>query len=199
MPLGAGALHLILALGYAAASMAPLRFLLLLLLLTGCPAAYTATYEGGSDTERELLAEARRDIYPDDVRKDPETFRTTTLAWPGIVMSARPDPSDTGMSEVVIEHHYWDWMEDHSIQKAKAFLSPRGEGAFVCHAERRTVPSIELKTAMAIAYVRPVEIKDQKLHATCIVRFFPRVWYATNVMDYGRNGEGRRFLRVPME
>jgi hypothetical protein len=179
--------------------MAPVRFLLFLLLLTGCPVAYTAKYQGSSDTERKLLADARRDIYPDDVRKDPETFRNVTLAWPGIVTSARPDPNDTQMSEVVIEHHYWDWVEDHSIQKAKAFLSPRGEGEFVCHAERRTVPSVELTTAMAIAYVRPVGIEDQTLHATCIVRFFPRDWYATDVMDYGRNGEGRRFLRVPME
>lgn len=102
-------------------------------------------------------------------------------------------------SEVVIEHHYWDWMEDHSIQKANAFLSPRGEGEFVCHVERLTVPSVHLEAAMAIAYVRPVEIEDQTLHAACVVRFFPRDWYGTDVMDYGRNGEGRRCLRVPME
>ena len=174
----------------------------LVLLLAGCPASvapYTKQYQGDSDTERKYLAEARRDVYPDDVRKTPDAFRKSTLAWPGIVVSARPDPNDPPFSEVVIEHHYWDWMEDHSIQKAKAFLSPRGEGQFVCHAERRTIPSVDLKNSMAIAYVRPIGVKDQTLHTACIVRFFPREWYATDVMDYGRDGQGLKLLRVPME
>jgi hypothetical protein len=52
---------------------------------------------------------------------------------------------------------------------------------------------------MAVAYVRPVGIKDEVLHAACIVRFYPREWYATDVMDYGRNGEGLKVLRVPMQ
>jgi hypothetical protein len=99
----------------------------------------------------------------------------------------------------VIEHHYWDWIEDHSIQKAKAFLSPRGEGQFTCHAERRTLPSVELKDAMAVAYVRPVGVKDEVLHAACIIQFYPREWYLTDVMDYGRDGEGLKMLRVPMQ
>ena len=173
-----------------------------LLVLTGCPAAlgpYSKPYQADSDTERKYLAEARRDVYPDDVRKSPEAFRKTTLAWPGIVVSARPDPNDPPFSEVVIEHHYWDWIDDHSIQKARAFLSPRGEGPFVCHVERRTIPPVDLKNAMAIAYVRPVGVKDQMLHAACIVRFFPREWYATDVMDYGRDGQGLKVLRVPMK
>jgi hypothetical protein len=102
-------------------------------------------------------------------------------------------------SEVVIQHHYWDWIEDHSIQKARAFLSPRGEGEFVCHAERRTIPTVDLRRAMAIAYVRPVGMKDGTLHAACIVRFFPPDWYATDGMDYGRDGQGLTLLRVPMK
>jgi hypothetical protein len=173
-----------------------------LLLLTGCPASfapYSKPYQGGSEAERKFLVEARRDVYPNDVREAPETFRKATLAWPGIVVSASSDPNDPPFSVVVIEHHYWDWIEDHSIQKAKAFLSPRGEGQFVCHAERRLLPSLELKNAMAIAYVRPVGVKDHTLHAACILRFFPRDWYATDVMDYGRDGEGARLLRVPMK
>ena len=171
-----------------------------LLVLTGCPPGpYSKGYQGSSDTERKLFVEARRDVYPDDVRKAPETFRKTTLAWPGIVVSTEPDPNDPPFSTVVVEHHYWDWIEDHSIQKAKAFLSPRGEGKFVCHAERRTLPSVELKNTMTIAYVRPVGVKDQTLHAACIMRFFPREWYATDVMDYGRDGQGLKVLRVPME
>lgn len=114
-------------------------------------------------------------------------------------MSAEPDPNDPVLSTVVVEHQYWDWIEDHSIQKAKAFLSPRGEGTFVCHAERRMLPNVDLKNTMTIAYVRPVGMKDQNLHAACIMRFFQREWYLTDVMDYGRDAQGLRILRVPME
>jgi hypothetical protein len=173
-----------------------------LLLLTGCPGAvgpYSKAYEGNSDWERKYLAEARRDVYPGDVRENVESFRKATLAWPGIVVSAGPEAKDPAFSEVVIEHHYWDWIEDHSIQKAKAFLSPRGEGRFTCHAERRTLPAVDLTKAMAVAYVRPVGIKDEILHAACIVRFYPPDWYATDVMDYGRDGAGLKLLRVPMQ
>ena len=168
--------------------------------VAGCPgvAPYSARYAGSSDTERKLLAGADRNVYPEDVRKDPEAFRKATLAWPGIVVSSGPNPNDPVISDVVIEHHYWDWIEDHSIQKARAFMSPRGEGQFVCHAERRAIPSIDLRRAMAVAYVRPVGIKDGALHAACIVRFFPPDWYATDVMDYGRDGQGLKVLRVPM-
>lgn len=175
---------------------------LVLLLLTACPAVvgpYSKSYQGNSEWEKKYLAEAKRDVFPDDVRKTPETFRQATLAWPGVVVSAGPEPRDPSFWEVVIQHHYWDWIEDHSIQKAKAFLSPRGEGRFTCHAEKRTLPSVELKDAMAVAYVRPVGVKEGVLHAACIIRFYPREWYATDVMDYGRNGDGMKLLRVPME
>ena len=171
-----------------------------LLLLTGCPPGpYSKAYQGSSDMERKLFTEARRDVYPDDVRRAPETFRKSTLAWPGIVVSAEPDPKDSDFSTVVVEHHYWDWIEDHSIQRAKAFLSPRSEGTFVCHAERGTLPKVDLTRAMTVAYVRPLGVKDQTLHAACIMRFFPQDWYATDVMDYGRNGQGLKMLRVPMQ
>jgi hypothetical protein len=50
---------------------------------------------------------------------------------------------------------------------------------------------------MAIAYVRPIGLKDGVLHAACIVRYYPPDWYATDVWDYGRNGDGLKVLRVP--
>jgi hypothetical protein len=176
-------------------------FVTALLSTTACPgfAPYSKPYQGNSEWERQYLTKARRDVYPDDVRKDPATFRQATLAWAGVVVSAQPEAKDPTFAEVVIEHHYWDWIEDHSIQKAKAFLSPRGEGRFTCHAERRMLPAPELAGAMAVAYVRPVGIKDDVLHTACLVRFYPREWYATDVMDYGRDGAGMKLLRVPME
>ena len=171
-----------------------------LVFATGCPMGpYTVQYKGSSGVERRLLAVARRDVYPDDVRAAPEQYRDAMLAWPGIVTSAQPDASDPAMVEVVIAHHYWDWIEDHSIQKAKAFLSPRGEGEFVCHASRDQLPAIDFKAAMAITYVRPVGMKDGRLHAACVLALHPPDWYLTDVFEYGRNGEGMRVLRVHMK
>ena len=178
----------------------PVIPLLLLGVLVGCPAGpYSKPYQGTSDGERTLLVAARRDVYPDDVRKAPEAYRRATLAWPGVVVSVSVDEDRPAYWSVVVEHHYWDWTEDHSIQKARAFLSPRGEGQFVCHAERGLVAPETLKNAMTVAYARPLGMKDQILHAACIMRFFPREWYATDVMDYGRGGEGLKVLRVPSE
>ena len=177
--------------------MRPILQASILMIVAGC--AHTAGYEGDSAAERKLRSESRRDIYPDDVRADLERYRKATLAWPGIDKDVRPDTADPLMTTMVVEHHYWDWMEDHSIQKAKAFLSPRGEGEFVCHVERRTVPPEGIRGAMAIAYVRPVGLKDGQLHAACIVRLHPRDWYATDVFDYGRNGKDLKILRIPME
>ena len=85
----------------------------ILMIAAGC--AHTAGYEGDSAAERKLRAESRRDVYPDDVRSDLDRYRKATLAWPGIVKNLQPDTADPLMATMVIEHHYWDWMEDHSI------------------------------------------------------------------------------------
>jgi len=182
------------------ASQAGLVSFLALAILAGCPAGPSSKpYQGTSDAESRLLGGARRDVYPDDVRKAPEAYRRVTLAWPGVVVSASVDEGRPEFWTVIVEHHYWDWIEDHSIQKARAFLSPRGEGRFVCHAERAAIAVDALKDAMTVAYVRPLRMQGQMIEGACIMRFFPRDWYATDVMDYGRGGEGLRILRVPMQ
>jgi len=52
---------------------------------------------------------------------------------------------------------------------------------------------------MAVAFVRPLGIKDDQLHAACMIRFYPPDWYLTDVFDYGRDGQGLKVLRVPMK
>ena len=66
-----------------------LPLLAVVVAVAGCPgvAPYSARYAGSSETERKLLAGADRNVYPEDVRKDPAAFRKATLAWPGIVVS----------------------------------------------------------------------------------------------------------------
>src|SRR5439155_1612311 len=107
----------------------PVSMLAAATLGAGCPVASSIRYTGASDAERKLLTQADRRVFPDDVRKDVDRFKKVTVAWTGIIRAIRPGPAP-GTSELDIEHHYWDWIEDHSIQKAKAFLSQRGEGSF---------------------------------------------------------------------
>ena len=178
----------------------PIVLPLLLVVSSGCPPGpHSKAYEGTSEAERKLLAESQRGVYPNDVRAQPERYTKATLAWPGIVRTVVPAPRDPAWAQVVIAHHYWDWIEDHSIQKAKAFLSARGEGDFVCHVERRLLPAVDLHDAMAIAYVRPVGVKEGVLHTACLLTFYPPGWYATDVWEYGRDMEGFKVLRVPWE
>jgi hypothetical protein len=173
--------------------------LLLATLLTAACASepQTVRYQGASDAERTVLAASRKDVYPNDVRPEPERFKRATLAWAGIVTEVMAEAERSAFVELTIAHHYWDWMEDHSTPKAKAFLSPRGEGMFVCHAERTSVMDADVRGALVIAYVRPLVMKDGLLHAACIVRLYPRDTYATDVLDYGRGGSDLKVLRVP--
>ena len=180
----------------------PVSMLAAATLGAGCPVASSICYTGASDAERKLLTQADRRVFPDDVRKDVDRFKKVPVAWTGIIRAIRPGPAP-GTSELDIEHHYWDWIEDHSIQKAKAFLSQRGEGSFSCHLDR-PVPAAVGPGWMVIAYGSPVgTIKPLALD--CVVSVYPPSWYATDIFDYGReyllHGDQRdfRMLRVPMQ
>jgi len=82
----------------------------------------------GSAGEKETFSQARHDVFPDDVRASPGEYKSTVILWSSIVRSV--DVTGAGVT-ITFEHHYWDFIEDFSIQKAIAFLSPRGEGLFV--------------------------------------------------------------------
>jgi hypothetical protein len=181
------------------------------LLVTACPGLVpgSKSYSPSTGEEREVLANARRDIFPDDVRGDLDTHRSTLIAWVGILESARwLDPSEP-IAEFMIEHHYWDWIEDHSVQREVAFLSPRGEGRFVCAKrsnESKRGDPLPANRSMAIVYGYPDAVRASTgvVELRCVlISFAPREWYGTDIWDYGRdyllNGDKSDFkvLRVP--
>ncbi len=95
------------------------------------------------------------------------------VAWAGIVTHANIEKeSDAYLITFSLEHHYFDWIEDDSIQKAIFFLSPRGEGRF------ETYWSMPLSTDHVRSY-------EQSL-------------YTTTALEYGRPGEPVRMLSTPM-
>lgn len=189
--------------------------LFLPLILCACPGfgASSRLYAPSTDQERQLFSSARRNIFPDDVRQDVDAHRTTLVAWTGIMKSARWLDREQSTAEFLIEHHYWDWVEDHSIQPEVAFLSPRGEGLFSC-IKPFVKPSIQSEVvnplpppeSMAVAYGYPevVHAQSEIVELRCVgISAAPAEWYGTDIWDYGRDyllhGDDSDFkvLRIP--
>src|SRR5215472_2795583 len=89
----------------------------------------SGSYKPVSSAEAELARRANNEIYPRDVQDSLARYSSTLLVWPGIVRQIRPLTGGDSIA-LVIEHHYFDWKEDHGCQRELYFLSPRGEGLF---------------------------------------------------------------------
>lgn len=103
------------------------------LLCSACPfPTGSRIYHPDSDDLRGLDSKAARDVFPDDVRHEPAAHAKQVVLWTGIVRGKTTLATPKGdVVEIHIEHHYWDFIEDFGLQRARVFLSPRGEGAFV--------------------------------------------------------------------
>src|SRR5260370_14100764 len=102
-------------------------------LTTGCPALAPGSraYRPLPQWEAKLYPQARRDVFPNDVREKPDAFTNTLVVWTGVITNIAF--FNDGSSRVVrftADHHYFDWIEDISIQRERFFLSSRGEGLF---------------------------------------------------------------------
>lgn len=178
------------------------------LVCAGCAFPYSRPYAPTSTSESQLFPRASRRILPDDVRADLPRHQSQIVLWTGIIKAVHPTTVDGHAgTEILFEHHYWDFIEDHSIQRAIAFLSPRGEGMFtVSFAEGEANPGIEIER-MGVVYATPERLApDGK---TIVLRghhllTLRRELYATDIWDYGRDfllkGDKSDFkaLRVPM-
>lgn len=97
-------------------------------ILSGCTNRYTPV----SEWERSVYDKSSKTVFPRDVIANPQAHHQTLVAWPGVLRSAYYETRVDGQTVVnlVVEHHYFDWLEDRSVQKEIYFLSPRGEGTF---------------------------------------------------------------------
>ena len=152
------------------------------------------------DRAQKLYEQARLDVYPDDVRRDPQSYAGTLVAWAGVVQSAKVVQLPHGPALVlIVTHHYFDWIEDHGTQKEIYFLSPRGEGNFVIAAPialdrledaRKDAPDHVGK--MLVAVGRPdaeLGAGDQIVFASEAFVLFKDGAFRTDWIDYGRPGE----------
>ena len=66
-----------------------------------------------------------------EVRKNLEEYRDVTLAWAGIILEVETrELSDCYKVTLLLEHFYYDWIENFGPQKEIIFLSTHGEGKF---------------------------------------------------------------------
>jgi hypothetical protein len=176
-------------------------------LLTGCPIGPSSRlYKPISEWESHAFSKANREVYPNDVRKNFVAYDSARIAWPGVVLSADLRHTDSSLElHFVVEHHYYDWIEDFSIQREHIFLSPQGEGKFETIWELK--PTADTTCAygsvgnMVIVYGIPSSIKDSVISVRAYyIRVIDRQWFATDIMDYGRPNDPNasiKVLRVP--
>jgi hypothetical protein len=161
----------------------------------GCPFIQgTAYYQPISDWEQSEFDKADFSVYPDDVREDISKYQSTILAWPGIVVESELNEYDTYFEGIyLLEHHYYDWLEDISPFPEKIWLSPRGEGFFKTSWEyNKEGPVSELEEigepgVLLIVYGKAISIEDDIIELeTSYIRAIRKQFYTTERLDYGR-------------
>jgi hypothetical protein len=163
-------------------------------------------YRPASPAETEAARRATRDVYPQDIRDSPAAHTTTLVAWPGILQRV-DSVAGTDSVRLFLEHHYFDWKEDHGRQQELYFLSPRGEGYFSV-----TIPVTRTSQsgftgkfslgALLIVYGNPIGVDT--LDGKSVVRVsaiaanaIEPKWYRTDVFSYGRGFSDFHLLKVP--
>jgi len=154
--------------------------------------------------EARFFAQAKRDLFPNDVRQHPGGFTNTLVVWAGVITNIEIfNDGSSRVARFTADHHYFDWIEDISIQWERFFLSPRGEGAFAA-AWRAESPDDQKFVGqfavgdMLIAYGYPSLIRSNVvgLYPTQNLRAIKPQWYRTDILDYGRPGEPSRILKT---
>lgn len=148
-------------------------------------------YRPANSREELLWAKARRDVFPEDVRRRLEPYRNELLAWPGIISLATQEPGHQGRGwKLIIAHHYWDWTEQSGRPAERVLLSPRGEGFFQCvQPALDSAKPHDPREELAIVYGYPEKVLENDIiQMHCVdIRSFHRSAYATDVLEYGRN------------
>ena len=175
-------------------------------LTSGCPglAPGSRAYRPLPQWESKFSAQARRDVFPNDVRQKPDGFTNTLVVWTGVITNIEyiADPPQR-MVRFYAAHHYFDWIEDISIQRERFFLSPRGEGAFAVQCDAQTPDDQKFVDQFAvgdmlIAYGYPTVVRSNyvALNPAQNLRAIKPQWYRTNILDYGRPGEPSKILKT---
>lgn len=177
----------------------------ILILMEGCPGLLPGSraYQPLPQWEAKFFAQAKRDVFPNDVHQKPGVAVNTLVVWTGIITNIefRGDESSR-FARLTVEHHYFDWIEDFSVQRARYFLSPRGEGFFVVawsvesSVDQQFIDQFSIGD-MLVAYGFPKVHGDSiGLYPTENLRAIKPPWFRTDVLEYGRPGEPSTILKT---
>ena len=175
----------------------------LLCLFSGCLPG-SRTYRPVSSWEQQAFDHSNRTIFPNDVKTSLANYQNTAIAWPGIVLeNTFVDHPDAIEIQFVLEHRYYDWIEDFGAQREKIFLSPRGEGLFRTSWLIKKESNVEEMKKFAgagnliIVYGTPSQVNDDKsILAKCTyMRGIEKQWFRTDMLDYGRPGQPVKMIR----
>jgi hypothetical protein len=170
-------------------------------LLTSC--AYNAQYRPVNRPERMEFGNDHRDVYPEDVRKDPALYAKVRVVWAGVIVTNDAEDEDNGdkiSMNTLFEHHYFDWQVNDTAGTKHLLISPRGEGRFRMHWKLdRTTADASSADAMqyaspgsvAVVYGTPESVEDDGtvvMHYR-YVRIFGPTHFTGKYLDYGREGE----------
>jgi len=96
----------------------------LAVLTSGCPglAPGSRAYRPLPQWEAKFFAQARRDVFPNDVRQHPDGFTNTLVVWTGVITNIEFfSDGSSRVARFTADHHYFDWIEDISIQRERFF------------------------------------------------------------------------------
>ena len=189
-------------------SVANLLLIPMLFIITGC-FPHTSYYKPVSSWEKKSYERASRDIFPEDVKGSLATYHDTVVAWPGIIIENKfVENQDDVEIQYTLEHHYYDWLEDFSIQKEKIFLSPKGEGIFRTFWKIKKEPdsieemkNVSVPGNLIIVYGIPDLVnEDGSITLKSIyIRIIEKKWYRTDILNYGRPGQPVSLKKVPFQ
>lgn len=176
----------------------------------GCeslPLAHTKVYQPSSNWEEAELKSSDFNIFPDDIRGNIEGYKNAKVAWAGIIKDTQYHETASNIQlGFIVEHHYFDWVQDQSVQRAKFFLSPNGEGKIsAVWSIKKNALSAEIQEAskagnMIVMYGTPHHVENGIVYLSIsYVRTFPSYLFRTDVMDYGRPGEPVELINVPLK
>ncbi|HEX8298014.1 MAG TPA: hypothetical protein VF594_02545 [Rubricoccaceae bacterium] len=117
---------------------------LVALTLSGCSGVFPGSrpYQP-LDWEAAALAGSLKTAMPSDVVTDPAQYQGRLIHWVGVVDTFSVEAvGDSVFTRIEFEQHYYDYIEDFSIQDETMFVSPLGGGRFV-YADARAGASVD--------------------------------------------------------
>jgi hypothetical protein len=142
--------------------------------------------------EAKLIQVHKAQPFPNEVSPSVDTGK---FHWLGIIDTFYVEGKDSqSVLYIKAEHHYWDYIEDFSIQREKMFVSPLGAGSFWYRKEVKNEPVDTTKARLSIlAHKRNIgmfygALSGEKGGLPILngagVRFIHRQFYSTRIWSY---------------